>query len=601
MTYLTERRTSGRRPLTIVEIDLDTCANTYGVLPCTASRPVGSECYNTFETCQDKPNFVKGVKTLRFCEDIAGLPLSLGAIPSIPVGGVKLDPTIIDPAKTLGVRAKVTIQIKDFPHHDRGIDPYVATRSYEPTTRGTFFGKLIARNPNYEGRPLRVIVGYLDDDGVFQAGDTRLYIIDKINGPGANSSVTLIAKDILKLAEDKRSKTPRANDGKIVAEITDSATTLTLGAGQGAAYVPSILPPTIYPAQGTIRRNVIRIDKELMTFTILGDVMTIVRGQFGTDAKRHSSGASVQQCVHYLDVNAVDIAKDLLVNADYGAGIDPAFIPDLDWKAEADIWLQFNEYTRVLSKPEGINKLLSELCEQSLISMWWNERQQRVELKSMSPPLDVTTIPTLTDDSSILKGTLKTERLTEQRISQIWLYNELEDQADDNKKTESYERVDIRIDLDSEGDNSFGDKREKLLLGTWLTDVSTAVKIDVTTKTINKFRRSPVKAKFSLDAKDSDIWTGSVIFVETDQIQDATGQLSKIIMLVTKAREASHGTTIEYEATTAFDYQVNWARWVPDGIPDHGVASDEEKEIYLFWADELTGFMPNGDDPYVWL
>ena len=48
-----------RVPVTVLELDLDRCANTYGVLPCTASGGPGEECYNTWQSCQDKPNYVK--------------------------------------------------------------------------------------------------------------------------------------------------------------------------------------------------------------------------------------------------------------------------------------------------------------------------------------------------------------------------------------------------------------------------------------------------------------------------------------------------------------------------------------------------------------
>ena len=38
-------------------------------------------------------------------------------------------------------------------------DPYVSERTYIPITRGTYFGKLKARNPFYNGRIMRVYSG----------------------------------------------------------------------------------------------------------------------------------------------------------------------------------------------------------------------------------------------------------------------------------------------------------------------------------------------------------------------------------------------------------------------------------------------------------
>lgn len=47
----------GREPVQLIEWKLPRCANVYGVAPCTASGPVGSECYNCLATCQDRPNY----------------------------------------------------------------------------------------------------------------------------------------------------------------------------------------------------------------------------------------------------------------------------------------------------------------------------------------------------------------------------------------------------------------------------------------------------------------------------------------------------------------------------------------------------------------
>jgi len=193
---------------------------------------------------------------------------------------------------------------------------------------------------------------------------------------------------------------------------------------------------------------------------------------------------------------------------------------------------------------------------------------------------------------------LKIDRLTDQRLTQVWLYSELENQISDNKKQENYERVDVVIDADSEA--LYGDVREKIILGTWLTDVTTAVKLDITTKTINKFKNSPIKATFSLDAKDSDIWTGSIIFVKTDRIQTTTGEPSTLIMLVTKAKEAVTGTRINYEASTAFDYAQRLGRWTDDDALPYLTAPESERLVNGYWTND-NGTNPDGSDGTTWI
>jgi hypothetical protein len=489
------------------------------------------------------------------------------------VGGVTLDPTILDPAKTLGIRAKTTINFNDHPFSDNGVDPYVIAREYDPLETGTFWGKFLSRNPNYEGKPLRLTVGYIDDDGQFLAGPERLFIIDKIMGPDSGGNVKLIAKDILASAENDKQKLPKVTQGKLFEDINETQTSL---------IIQEFF--TQYPEPG-----VIRIGSELMTFTKNQANFTIQRGQYGTQAAAHSAGASVQNCIRYENRNVINIVRDLLVTA----GFSTSFIPFADWEAERDIWLELNNYSRIISKPTGVSKLLSELCEQSLISIWWDERQKEIKLKSASPPVDFSTIPVINDSVNFIKGSLKVDRLTDQRITQLWLYSQLENQIDDNKKQESYDNVNVVIDAQSE--ELFGNPREKIILGTWLTDVSEAVKIDITSKTINKFKVSPIKATFAMDAKDSDIWTGDIIFVETDRIQTTTGAPSRLVMVVTKARESILGTTVNYEATTAFDYVARVGQWTDDAANSYNDASGPERAVNGYWTDD-EGRNPDGSE-----
>ena len=167
MTYATELVRVGREPVTVIEIDLDKCGNLYGGAllgtpdgTCTASLASGSECQNTRKTCQDSINFSNtDTLTLKFSDRAIEGTTHFPCIDS-----TKLSPVAITPGQPFGKRASITIKLRDFPHHDRGIDPYVSTRTYTPKSQGTFFGKLLARNPYFQGRPLRLKTGYIDQD-----------------------------------------------------------------------------------------------------------------------------------------------------------------------------------------------------------------------------------------------------------------------------------------------------------------------------------------------------------------------------------------------------------------------------------------------------
>jgi hypothetical protein len=233
MTYDTERVRVGREPVTIVEIDLDKCANTYGSSPCTATGSAGDECYNARAHCQDPTNYLNtDTLTLKFSDrEIPDETYTPCVRSSKPL------PVEITPGQPYGKRASITIKLQDFPHHDRGIDPYVGTRSYIPVSQGTFFGKLLARNPYHQGRALRLKTGYIAADG-FSTGDlqTQYYIIEKMT-LSAKGVVTIVAKDVLKLADDDRAVCPILSNGKLEASITAGDTSLTVTSGTEDEYL----------------------------------------------------------------------------------------------------------------------------------------------------------------------------------------------------------------------------------------------------------------------------------------------------------------------------------------------------------------------------
>lgn len=245
----------GRQPVTIVEIDQDFCALTYGVSPCTAAVGVTGvqKCFNTIRTCQDRPNFDKSHLTLRFCTPAANIPASWQAIPSVK--SVSTAPTRLniggasDATGPLGRRAQVTIKLGDHPYSDAKTDPYLSDRNYDPLARGTFWTKFLARSPYYQNRPLRIREGYIGQNPEDMI--TRYYIIDGIDGPDSAGNVTIKGVDILRLIDDRRTKAPLLSTGELTADIDESVTTFDV---DGAGFDQ-------YDESGTLR-----IGDELMTY-----------------------------------------------------------------------------------------------------------------------------------------------------------------------------------------------------------------------------------------------------------------------------------------------------------------------------------------------
>src|SRR5690554_3938327 len=179
--------TDARKLIQIFEIDVPYCENTFGVAPCTASAPAGSECDNCRSTCQDLPNYAEGTKSMRLTNSDTGIPKGQTFFRAIQ-GRVSTRPTSRnvgnqdDKKGALGRRATDPVSVNYFPYHDRYLDKYAATRTYDPQETGTFWRKWKARCTYYKGYPVRVRDG--EQGQALEDMRTRHYVLDKVDGPG---------------------------------------------------------------------------------------------------------------------------------------------------------------------------------------------------------------------------------------------------------------------------------------------------------------------------------------------------------------------------------------------------------------------------------
>jgi hypothetical protein len=601
MTYAAQKLVVGRRPIVALELDLDTCANTYGVAPCTASGSSGSECYNTYKTCQDPANYSRTTQTMRFFPPRSDLPIGIDGFPCM-VGEPSIAPTRITPNKGLGWRGAISIKLQDFPHHDRGMDPYISTRSYDPGSQGTFFGKLKARNPYYKGRLMRLRVGYLTDTFSWDNFESRVYVIDAIDGPDSKGTVTIKGKDILALADDKRAQAPAPSSGTLSAAYTAGvSTTLVLQTGEGADYDTD--PYTGSAISGSVP-GYVRIGDNVLKYTgVSTDTLTgVVGGQFGSTDDDAAIDDGVQQCLYYNAVNVVDIIDDLLKTY---AGLAEAYIPydagrttptgtDDEWDDEKTNWLSTNTLTHIITKPTGINELLGAVIEQNMLLLWWNEIDQEVKLKAIAPNLKNAAPPTLTDDSHLLADSIAIKDEPAERISQVWVhYNKIDITGDD--KPENYASLHIQSDGDTEGANAYDEKSVRVIYADWID--TQGLVVTLAGRLLNRLRHTPRQMKFSLDARDTSIWTGAFAVMNTRMFQGITGANEPQSVQVLEAMEREPGHRYDYVAQANIYIGKRYAFIAPAGTPNYGSASAAEKEAYGF-ASDGTDWSP-GEPQYL--
>lgn len=586
---MVDETTIGREPITTVEIDQDTCQNTYSVTPCTAALNVtgATECFNTFKTCQDTANYIKTILTLKFVKPNTGFPKGDYHIPSLV--SVTNNPSELsigssDPnSRPLGRSASVKITFQDHPFTDKQVDLYRSTRTYDPFERSTFWAKWLSRNPFYQNRPLRVREGYVGQDVADM--QTHNYIIQKIDGPDSNGKVVITAQDVLKLADDKRAQCPKPSTGKLDAAIAAGAGSLTLA--------PVGIGNSEYPASGTAI-----IGSELVTYTRAADVVTLTaRGLRGTTDEAHEKDETFQQVKTFSAVQVDLVIKDLLENF---ADVDSSFIPAADWATEAGTYLSGFTLNAWITEPTGVTQLLSEIVQQCICYIWWDEIDQEIKLRAIKPAIpDETIIKEVNEREHIVADSLKIERKTTERLSQVWVYFDPFNPTESVTKASNHRRLNITIDTDAETVNEYGERRVNRIFSRWFDDGNSGAANTTSSRLLERYRDDPIYFTFSMDAKDRSILLADVIEFTHRSLVDFTGAPRVDVLQVVKITEVEQGHRYEYKCQ-AFGFALSgygsrFAYIEDNAQVDYDVATDADKNFGGFICDTTTESFPSDD------
>lgn len=541
MSFDTLRVKVGRRPLTVVELVLDSCANTFGVAPCTAVGSGDAKCFNTLSTCKDTPNFNKTTKTYKLCSENAFLPVGENIYPcieSVDIAATQLNP------KGVSVNASVSVVMNDFPDHDRGIDPYVTGRTYNPMQRGSFFGKLRARNAFMRNRVIKVYTGYIDNDRTVYT-QTRTYFIDRMEGPDANGKVKLIGRGIISFVSDDKITVPVQTTASLATGITNASGSLTLQpAGVGAKFAAS---------------GRIRIDNEAIQYSSkAGDVLTLsVRGD-SSAAAAHAANVAVQQVYSYTAGTTRTITEllyDILTN--YGQ-VDPTYIDLTDWNAEAtaaglsgsapDQAKGF--VAGLISEPTGVGKIVKELCQFYGVFLWWDEVAAKLRFKAVGPYGG--TVPVLDESSNILQNSLSVKDLEKERLTGFAYFYDQRSYVLSSVQRSDCQFYKLTVDANAESATQYDESATSTLIsrfgyatvayGTFNTVT------DVHSRLLAWFGFTPREFSFMLDAKDSDKKTGDLIDISTRLVQAADGSKAAVRCIITEAQEVEPGSQWRYKA-----------------------------------------------------
>lgn len=578
MAYDDEKIKLGRSPFIKCKITMGYCALVAGVGACTATETGDDKCFNTRASCNDPLNFDGTTKQYKFCQPVSDLPRGTGMFPCIK-GDIQKSPTSITAGKGLGNRAVVKIQFNDFPHHDRGIDPYVDERTYDPMERGTFWGKFLTRNPYYENKEIEIDYGYLTYP--FSEDNFKSQKLDIVDMSGVNNGViTVTAKDILVRTYEQKAQYPQISNGKLLANIDASTLSATL--------TPTGIGDDEYPASGTLS-----VGKEAITFTRIGDALTFqARNEWGTEAKTHKAGDTVQVCAAWDETSIIDALDEILTT---GAGIPSANIPTAEWTAERDLWMVNSKVTGILMKPEPVLKVIGEWCECFMFDLWWDVDSSTIKLKALSPEPAGESVELLTEKKNIKQNSVKITRKSKDRFTEIRVaYNKFD--FSEKNEIEQFQSVHVSTDPSRSSADKYGTNSVKTILCRWFNSAPLASQL--AGRTLARFSDTPEVITFTLDQKDHGkaVVAGRVA-INSWQFQDFTGgneQRKYQVIEVNEGRNPSHDFIVK-----AFSSSFSGRYWfiAPEGAPTYSNATELEKASMAFIC-EANGKFLSGEYGY---
>jgi len=572
---------AGRRPLSFVEVRIPACRNTYGVAPCTAALPYAQACYNTLSTCQDLANY-RGVMQVIGLIDEDDPRVASDYIPCVQ--SISQAATRIDPGRSLGQRANVQVTLNDWDDNDlkyfplegttlsKRADPYIESRVSAAALndlRGSFWGKFVARHPDYTTGTIRIGTSIAADDGSITT-DIQEYVIERIDRKKGKVSIT--AKDWLSLVSRDRDSIPVATSATLTSDV---ASTLLFAVVRG--------DPSQFPASGVIRINDELIRYGAVSPTFDGAILVLTeRAALGSSPDDHTAGDSVQLVYAYEEVNPITMVYDFLKLAQ----IPDSIINSAEIFDQRDTWYNTTA-TRVISKPTPLGDLLSELSVEYQFRLWYDDKLGQIRLRSIAPAFPGEIMPAIDDDSNIIENSFTTTDETEKRITHVVVYYDKRDFAGDDDDPANYKE---RLVYFNPG--IFTDVRQKIIYALWIANPGDALALASTLS--SKYSEIPKQIQFELDYKDNALWTGDTVDIKTSEIPDVDGsdRITRFEIIEAKVIEAGH--RIRYVAQTVGGEELRtgtYAWFAPDDAPDYQFATPEQREAYWYFTDD------NGNNP----
>lgn len=472
---------------------------------------------------------------------------------------VRYQSTEIKPYESIGSRARLSGEIVDGKQNGYSVVQWPERRSES----GTFFGKLMAMHPYFQGRKIIYSEG-LRDSGSFAEPEwiERSFIIDSVNF--SDDIFTFEALDPLILTEGKKAKMPIVSTAQLTSAINS-----------GSASISFSNALTDY--FGTSGTLIVKIDSELIQVTANGTAtMPILqRGYGNSEIKDHSINATVQNCIlieneHVIDLIVYALQTWTTVPTEY---IDDysAIVSEIPTKIISS-WL--------ISTPIDVVDFINYMIKLGELIFYFDESTNKIVIKytnqlSISPIyLDEYN---QIDPKSIKKDFNTKEQYT--RLTAAWAPYDLSSTDDNN-----FQLVFTGINADMESHAKIGEVNEKKsekypMLTTssadYLIAASAIDRVVSSAKEKPEFLECRLDAESIGDTQGASLTLGEIVSISTKENQNASGDTIPILYQLLKlSGDAWSGYAAKFKRyqlydPSAFDFSITAGTYINYILTDH--------------------------------
>lgn len=469
-----------------------------------------------------------------------------------------------------------------------------------------YWAALVARNPNYNGRPMRIKAGFA---GVPYA-DWRVVAdmtIASFKGNATSAQVT--GTDVVAILNTAKLPYSVSDDNKIVGDpvsglraSTETVKVVSNGQIPDPADFPNApIVVEIGDADGfRDDSNPTRHREYAVVLAVSGagdgnEYLRLSRGRYGTTAVdmppasgvanfawRHvyiagEEGSESAPGAEDWSRNAVDVARDLVRLA----GVPDDLVDDSTFVGQRNNFYPSLRFSRTVVEPKQVSDLLKEI-RTILCAAVYVDRDCKLAFRVLGPPTAAEELNDFDDGRHVVDGSFSYDDDQSQRITEasVWFAPVKED-AGENPQDYS-ENVTL-VDGELIDPCFYGDRRPFYLFSNWFRKGESLATIkDLLARRISLLKNGLRTVKFRLEAKDDVVDVGSYCYLTVRQVAGIDGTPARRLYFVTGVKTVDVNVR-EYEAIAADSLASRFMFIGPaDMAGSYASAPDADRRIGYF-------------------